>query len=296
MAEPSLNAIRSFEAAGRHLSFSRAAQELNVTPGAVSRLVAELERTLGAPLFRRLHRRLELTETGAAYLPPVTDALERLRAATRQISARPRGDRLSLSMLPTFAMRWFMPRLPDFQRRHPGIAVEVTVADRLVDLSAEPIDMQIRMGRGPWPGLWAEKLLEETVILVAAPALLAEKPLRRPADLRRHSLMVHSTRPQAWRDWLAATAIKLNDKPKHGPSFEHFFMSIDAAINGLGLALVPDFMVREDLRHGRLAEPLPDHRQKRREGYWLVHRLGREREPAIRAFRDWVAEQARSNS
>lgn len=285
---PSLNALRAFAIAGRHLSFTRAAEELHVTQGAVSRLVKQLEADLGVSLFRRGPRGLELTEAGTAYLPPLTEAFERMQAATRLImrSGRP-ANRLAITMLPTFAMRWFMPRLADFHQLNPEIAVDVTSADRPVDFATEPVDVGIQYGSGPWPDdLHAEFLFAETVTLVASPALLKRKPLHKAEDVKRHTLLMHSTRPDAWGEWFTAAGLK--GSAGRGPAFEHFFMSIEAAVNGLGLALVPDFFVVQELRDGRLVEPLPKLRLQRPGGYYLLCLKGREREPAIRAFRNWL--------
>jgi LysR family glycine cleavage system transcriptional activator len=285
---PSLNALRAFAVAGRHLSFTRAAEELHVTQGAVSRLVKQLEADLGVSLFSRGPRGLELTEAGAAYLPPLADAFERMQAATRLImrSARP-ANRLAITMLPTFAMRWFMPRLADFHQLNPDIAVDVTSADRPVDFASEPVDVGIQYGSGQWAeSLHAEFLFPETVTLVASPALLKRRPLAGPDDVKRHTLLMHSTRPDAWTEWFAAAGLK--GAAGKGPAFEHFFMSIEAAVNGLGLALVPDFFVTQELRDGRLVEPLPALRLQRPGGYYLLCLKGREREAAIRAFRNWL--------
>lgn len=285
---PSLNALRAFAVAGRHLSFTRAADELHVTQGAVSRLVKQLEADLGVSLFSRGPRGLELTEAGAAYLPPLSEAFERMQAATRLImrSTRP-ANRLAITMLPTFAMRWFMPRLADFHQLNPEIAVDVTSADRPVDFATEPVDVGIQYGSGQWPDeLHAEFLFPETVTLVASPALLKRKPLHKPEDVKRHTLLTHSTRPDAWPEWFAAAGLK--GSANRGPAFEHFFMSIEAAVNGLGLALVPDFFVVQELRDGRLVEPLPKLRLQRPGGYYLLCLKGRERDPAIRAFRNWL--------
>ncbi|QDO97462.1 transcriptional regulator GcvA [Ferrovibrio terrae] len=285
---PSLNALRAFVAAGRHLSFTRAADELHVTQGAVSRLVKQLEEDLGVSLFSRGPRGLELTEAGGAYLPPLTEAFERMLAATKLImrSTRP-ANRLAITMLPTFAMRWFMPRLADFHQLNPEIAVDVTSADRPVDFASEPVDVGIQYGSGNWSAeLHAEFLFPETVTLVASPALLKSKALRKPDDVKRHVLLTHSTRPEAWAEWFASAGLK--GSAGKGPAFEHFFMSIEAAVNGLGLALVPDFFVVQELRDGRLVEPLPEFRLRRPGGYYLLCLKGREREPAIRGFRNWL--------
>lgn len=287
---PSLNALRAFAVTGRHLSFTKAAEELHVTQGAVSRLVQQLEADLGVTLFRRSPRGLALTEAGAAYLPPLSDAFDRMIAATRLVarSSRP-ANHLAITMLPTFAMRWFMPRLADFQRLNPDITVDVTSADRPVDFAHEPVDVGIQYGSGHWPEeLTAEFLFPETVVLVASPALLKGKPIKKPEDVKRHTLLTHSTRPEAWAEWFAATGLKSMASARGGPAFEHFFMSIEAAVNGLGLALVPDFYVTAELRDGRLVEPLPGHRVQRPGGYYLLHLKTRDRDPAIRAFRTWL--------
>lgn len=285
---PSLNGLRAFVVAGRHLSFTRAAEELHVTQGAVSRLVQQLETDLGVTLFHRSPRGLALTEAGAAYLPPLSDAFERMTAATKLVarSGRP-ANHLAITMLPTFAMRWFMPRLADFQRLNPDITVDVTSADRPVDFAHEPVDVGIQYGSGQWPDeLAAEFLFPETVVLVASPALLKGKPIRKPEDVKRHTLLTHSTRPEAWAEWFSIAGLK--GSASRGPAFEHFFMSIEAAVNGLGLALVPDFYVTGEMRDGRLVEPLPAHRVSRPGGYYLLHLKTRERDPAIRAFRNWL--------
>lgn len=287
---PSLNALRAFAVAGRHLSFTKAAEELHVTQGAVSRLVQQLETDLGVTLFRRSPRGLALTEAGAAYLPPLADAFERMIAATKLVarSGRP-ANHLAITMLPTFAMRWFMPRLADFHRLNPEITVDVTSADRPVDFAHEPVDVGIQYGSGQWPDdLTAEFLFPETVVLVASPALLKGKPIKKPDDVKRHTLLTHSTRPEAWAEWFAAAGLKSASSPRGSPAFEHFFMSIEAAVNGLGLALVPDFYVTAELRDGRLVEPLPGHRVSRPGGYYLLHLKARDRDPAIRAFRSWL--------
>jgi len=261
-----------------------------VTQGAVSRLVQQLETDLGVTLFRRSPRGLALTEAGLAYLPPLSDAFERMTAATRLVarSGRP-PNHLAITMLPTFAMRWFMPRLADFQHLNPDITVDVTSVDRPVDFAHEPVDVGIQYGSGQWPDeLTAEFLFPETVVLVGSPALLKGKPIKKAEDVKRHTLLTHSTRPEAWAEWFAASGLKNTGAPRGGPAFEHFFMSIEAAVNGLGLALVPDFYVTGEIRDGRLIEPLPAHRVSRPGGYYLLHLKARDRDPAIRAFRTWL--------
>jgi len=289
MAEPSLNALRAFAVAARTGSLARAAETLGVTPGAVSRLIRQLETDLGLALYRRTARGIVLTEAGAAYAVPLADAFDRIGAATRAVRRR-REHRLALSLMPTFAMRWLMPRLHRFQGLSPGTAVEVTVSERPVDFAAEPIDLAVRLTAGGWPGATAERLMGETVALVASPALLAMRPIRSAADILDHTLLVHSTRPQAWAEWFGQAGLD-PALIRPGPAFEHFFLSIAAAESGMGLALVPRLFITDDLTRGRLAEPLPI-AVERVESYWIGHAPGRERDPVIATFKAWLKTEA----
>lgn len=286
---PSLNGLRAFAVAARAGSLARAAETLGVTPGAISRLIRQLEADLGLGLYRRTARGIQLTEAGAAYAVPLADAFDRIGAATRAVRRR-HEHRLALSLMPTFAMRWLMPRLHRFQAAHPGIAVEVTVSERPVDFAAEPIDLAVRLGSGAWPGAVAERLMGETVALVGSPALLAGRPVARPADILDHTLLVHSTRPQAWAEWFGRAGLD-PALIRPGPAFEHFFLSIAAAESGMGLALVPRLFIAEDLARGRLVEPLPIV-VERAETYRIGHAPGRERDPVIATFKAWLKTEA----
>ncbi|MBN9524727.1 MAG: LysR family transcriptional regulator [Alphaproteobacteria bacterium] len=288
---PSLNGLRAFAVAARSGSLVRAAETLGVTPGAVSRLIRQLEADLGTGLYRRTARGIELTEAGAAYAVPLADAFDRIGAATRLVRRR-HEHRLALSLMPTFAMRWLMPRLHRFQAAHPGITAEVTVSERPVDFAAEPIDLAVRLGLGNWPGAAAERLMGETVALVASPALLAGRPVTVPADILGHTLLVHSTRPQAWTEWFGAAGLD-PALIRPGPAFEHFFLSIAAAESGMGLALVPRLFIADELARGRLVEPLAI-AVERAESYWIGHAPGRERDPVIATFKTWLRAEASS--
>lgn len=286
---PSLNALRAFAVAARTGSLVRAAETLGVTPGAISRLIRQLEADLGLGLYRRTARGIALTEAGAAYAVPLTEAFDRIGAATRAVRRR-HEHRLALSLMPTFAMRWLMPRLHRFQAAHPGITVEVTVSERPVDFAAEPIDLAVRLGAGPWPAATAEHLMGETVALVASPALLGQRPIAVPADILDHTLLVHSTRPQAWAEWFGVAGLD-SGLIRPGPAFEHFFLSIAAAESGMGLALVPRLFIAEDLARGRLVEPLAVV-VERTESYRIGHAPGRERDPVIATFKAWLKAEA----
>jgi LysR family glycine cleavage system transcriptional activator len=210
---PSLNAVRSFDAAARHLSFTLAARELCVTQGAVSRMVQALEDELGVALFLRMGRNLALTAAGTAYHPHIQGALDRIAAATRSVRQMDGGGVLSVSVLPTFAMRWLVPRLARFQQRHPDILVDITTNERLVNFSTESVDIGVRYGLGHWPDTEATLFLHEDVGVFCAPTLLQHgPPLRSPADLAAHRLLQHRTRPGAWGHYFAACKL-----PPPGP-------------------------------------------------------------------------------
>jgi LysR family glycine cleavage system transcriptional activator len=288
---PSLNAVRSFDAAARHLSFTLAARELCVTQGAVSRMVQALEAELGVALFLRLGRNLELSSAGAAYHPLIMDALERIAAATRSVRHLDGGGVLSISVLPTFAMRYLVPRLPKFQQKHPDILVDITTAERLVNFVNEPIDVGIRYGRGQWPNTEATLFMPEDVGVFCAPSLLQQgPPLRGPKDLSGHRLLQHSTRPEAWARYFAANDLAPPDLTR-SPAFEHFFMIIEATAAGMGVAVLPEFLVADELASGRLVRPY-DATFRNEGAYYIVHAPGAGRTRKIRLVKEWLLEEA----
>ncbi|KGM32982.1 transcriptional regulator [Inquilinus limosus MP06] len=290
---PSLNGVRSFAAAGRHLNLTAAAQELGVTQGAVSRAVQALEVELGTPLFRRIGRGIELTPAGAAYHARVTDALAQIAAATRALRRPEREGILSLSVLPTFALRWLVPRLPRFHERHPDIQVDLSASEELIDFGADPVDLALRNGTGGWPGAEATLLMNETVGVFCAPDL--QRRIAAPADLRHHRLLVHTTRSAAWADYFAS--LGLGPPEVSGfPGFEHFFMLAEAAAAGMGLALLPLFLARADVAAGRLVQPL-GHTMRPASAYYLLHAPGQGSLRKIRLFRQWLqAEVAQADA
>lgn len=288
---PSLNAVRSFDAAARHLSFTRAARELCVTQGAVSRMVQALEAELGVALFLRLGRHLALTPAGAAYHPHIMDALDRIAAATRSIKHMDGGGVLSISVLPTFAMRWLVPRLPRFQQQHPDILIDITTNERLVNFSTEPIDIGIRYGLGQWPNTEATLFMHEDVAVFCSPVLLQRgPPLRAPADLAAHRLLQHSTRAGAWARYFAACALAPPDLSQ-SPAFEHFFMVIEATAAGMGVALLPQFLATDELASGRLVRPY-EQTLRNEQAYYVVHAPGAGRTRKIRLVKQWLLEEA----
>lgn len=289
---PSLNAVRSFDAAARHLSFTLAARELCVTQGAVSRMVQALESELGVALFLRLGRNLKLTPAGAAYHPHIMDALDRIAAATRSIKHMDGGGVLSISVLPTFAMRWLVPRLPRFQQQYPDILADITTNERLVNFSTEPIDIGIRYGLGQWPNTEAMLFMHEDVALFCSPTLLQSgPPLRGPEDLAAHRLLQHSTRAEAWARYFAACGLTPPDLSQ-SPAFEHFFMVIEATAAGMGVALLPQFLVADELASGRLVRPY-ERTLRNEQAYYIVHAPGAGRTRKIRLVKEWLLEEAK---
>ncbi len=300
---PPLNALRAFEAAARHASFARAADELHVTPAAVSHQVKALEAILEVRLFRRLPRGLVLTEAGRAYLPGLSDGFDRLARATERLMARGRAGRLTVSVLPSFAARWLVPRLADFRRRHPDLDVHVYAATERVDFARSEVDIGLRYGRGGWPGLHAEVFLTEDVYPVCSPALRdgdpalrdGDPPLREPADLRRHTLLhdseVNPDEPWiGWGPWLVQFGLDDID-PDRGPSFSDSNMLMEACAAGQGVAIGRDSLVEEPLRTGRLVRPFP-HSRLADYRYYIVGPPAAFEKPKVQLFRDWLFEMA----
>lgn len=303
---PSLNALRAFEAAARHLSFSRAAEELHVTQGAISRQIRALETYLGVPLFRRLTRALQLTEHGEQYLPAMRDAFDRMEQATLRIVSSREGGILTVSVLPTLAMRWLIPRLPRFTEAHPDIEVRMITSIRPVSFSREDVDLAIRVGlpadhpdrpAGPridltmaedWTGVRADWLMPDVLIPVCSPTLFERSPpLHRPEDLRSHTLLHTATRARAWPDWLSAVGVNGIDA-EAGPAYGHFFMTLQAATEGRGVALVPKVLVLSDLAAGHLVAPFGAAVESAG-SYYLLCRQHQWDLAKIRAFREWLS-------
>ncbi len=287
---PPLNALRAFEAAARHLSFTRAADELNVTQAAISHQVKGLEERLGIALFRRLNRALLLTDAGQAYLPAIHDAFDRIAEATARLTAHDRAGVLTVSVLPSFAAKWLVPRLGRFRDAHPDIDVHIAPSDRLTDFAREDVDLAIRYGKGEWPGLRADRMLTEEIFPVCSPRLL-EGPhrLRTPADLRRHTLL-HDDMRIDWRLWLLAAGVDGVDASR-GPSFTDSSMVIQAAVGGQGVALGRSALAAADLAAERLVKPF-DISLPAAMAYYVVCPVATAGHPKIAAFREWVIAEA----
>src|ERR1700758_180537 len=283
---PPLNAIKAFEAAARLGSFTRAADELNVTHGAVSRQTPRLEDWLSIRLFLRTSRNAVPTEAGTELLAEAGPALDRLAAVSRQMQTRARArGLLHVSALPTFAMRWLIPRLPDFQRDHPGLELRIVTASTPVEQFRMDVDAVIS---GPsWqPGWVGTRFLGEVRLPVLSPELMRKLPLRAPADLERHTLLHSATLREAWPRWMAAAHVP-DLTPARDQVFEHFYFAIQAALEGLGVVMGPLALISEELRAGRLLAPIREPVLKTH-GYFFYVPQATSDAPAIVAIRSWL--------
>ena len=287
---PPLAALRAFEAAARHLSFTRAADELHVTQTAISHQIRGLEERLGVRLFRRLPRGLVLTDEAQRYLPAVRDAFARLEAATAELLARRTGGPLTASVLPSFAAKWLVPRLGRFRAANPDIDLRISTSQHLVDFAREDVDIGLRMGRGHYPGLRVDRLFGETLVPVCSPALLAgEAPLRRPQDLKHHVLL-HEDDETGWRLWLELAGVEGVDV-SHGLTFTDAAMSVQAAAEGQGVALARTALAAWDIAAGRLVRPF-DVSMPHDLAYYLVCPEASAERPRIAAVRAWLLGEA----
>jgi len=284
---PSLNALKAFEAAGRLSSVTAAADALAVTPSAISRQVRQLEEDLDLQLFRRSRTGLVLTEPGTALLAGLSDGFQRIAQAVDAVRPRPESPVVTVSMLSTFAMRWLLPRLGTFNATHPEIEVRLSTSVELVDLARGDIDCAIRFGQGHWPGLIADRLFAERLTAVCSPGLLARGPtLERPEDLAQHTLLHARLRSDHWRIWLHAAGLDQIDS-RAGPVFETRNFVIQAALQGLGVAVIDPALVGDELASGRLVQPFP--RILALEGaYFLVRHPSKAKLKRVAAFREWL--------
>ena len=292
---PPLNALRAFETAARHMNFSRAADELSVTPGAVSQQIQNLEDYVGAPLFKRTPKGLLLTDAAQTALPALREAFDRLGEAASLLTAAVDGRRVTVSAAPSFAAKWLVPRLGRFEAAHPEVDVWLSAGMELVDFASGEVDVAIRYGSGRYPGLEVQRLMSETVIPVASPELLAERARDSPEDLAHHVLL-HDGSPDAdescpdWQMWLTARGIRGVDGAR-GPRFNQSSLVIEAAMNGRGVALAKRALAQADIDAGRLIAPLQiatavDF------AYYVVHPKAKGRLSQVKAFVKWLGEEA----
>lgn len=287
---PTLNALKAFEAAARHESFTRAAEELCVTQGAVSHQVKALEAELGVKLFNRERQRLIITEAGSTYLIVVRDAFDRIAAGTERLLQRQRGGVLTVSTSPNFAAKWLIHRLGRFAEAHPEIDLRVSASLHHVDFAREDIDLAIRHGDGTAPGLHVTRLCAERLFPVCSPKLLnGRDPLRGPSDLHRLNLL-HVNNRQDWNQWLDYAGVK-NVSLSRGPVLNQASMAIDAAVDGQGVALARTALAAWDLIGGRLVR-LFDVAMPVSYAYWIVCPTAAAKLPKIVAFTEWLLAEA----
>lgn len=292
MLLPSLNGLRAFEAVARLSSFTLAAEELNVTQTAVSHQIRRLEEQLGLKLFIRQHRTLTLTQEAEDYLPLVRGAFEDLRRATRKLRRTENEGRLTVSTTASLATKWLVSRVAAFQDAHPGLEVRITTSNHLVDFRREEVDIAVRYGHGHWPGLRANWLMADRIFPVCAPALLrGGEPLREPADLARHTLLHTSTYRDDWRLWLTAAGLPQSVAARRGLTFDMGFLAIQAAIEGLGVAMGRLHLVEADMEAGRLVAPF-DTVLPQEAGYYVVSPEVDADTSKITLFRDWLIASA----
>lgn len=288
---PPLNVLRVFDSAARHLSFTKAAEELFVTQAAVSHQIKTLEEFLGLKLFRRRNRSLLLTEEGQSYYLDIKEIFSSINEATRKLLARSAKGALTVSLSPSFAIQWLVPRLSGFNQAYPGIDVRIQAVDREEDKLADDVDVAIFYGRGNWTGLRTDRLYAEYLIPVCAPSLLTgEKPLKTPSDLIYHTLL-HDTSRRDWQAYVRQLEIQNQINVQQGPIFSHSSMVIQAAVHGQGVALVNNVMARSEIESGRLVRPFQDVLVSKN-AFYLVCQDSQAELGKIAAFRQWILSQA----
>jgi LysR family glycine cleavage system transcriptional activator len=294
---PPLNALKAFEAAGRHLSFTKAAAELNVTPAAVSHQVKALEELLQVPLFRRLTRALRLTAAGQAALPALSQGFDKLAQGVEQMRAHCEAGLLTISVSPSFGAMWLVPRLEHFGSRHPEIEIRIDGTDRRVDLARGDADVALRYGPGGYTGVRVDYLFNQVNTPVCSPALLdGALPLNQPGDLRHHTLLHVEWKDAeaSWRMWLLAAGLADID-PTRGPQFSMESMAVQAALDGHGVALIGDILAADELAAGRLVRPFdPGLSTPLAFSYYLLSAKDSTEQPKVGAFRNWLLAETRA--
>ncbi|MBX3666209.1 MAG: transcriptional regulator GcvA [Burkholderiales bacterium] len=282
---PPLNSIRAFEAAARHESFSRAAAELSVTHGAISKQVAILEDRLGLGLFRRNPGGVVLTDAGRAYQAEIAEALDRIAAATSRVSRQGFPDALDISAPPTFTIQWLVPRLSRFQIRYPLLETRLSTRRESVNVALRSADVVIRRGPETWKGVHSRLVLRETITPVCHPRLSAR--LRSVSDLRQQVWLHAEARPSDWKTWLDIAGVP-ELAPKRLSRFDHSALALEAAADGMGIAMGPLSMIGGELHSGVLCMPFPK-LVARTPGYYVICRKDRESDAKVRQFCEWLA-------
>lgn len=285
---PSTSMLMAFEASARNGSFTGAAQELNLTQGAISRQVSALEEQLGVKLFERIKKSIKLTEVGESYADEIAVALRTIRNASLNAVSDTQGQTLNLAILPTFGMRWLMPRFPDFLEKNPQITVNFTSKLSPFDFSSENLHSAIHFGHSDWPNTDGTFLMNEEAVPVASPSLIGDHTIQEPEELNHIPLLHLETRPNAWSDWFKQNDMAPpNDK---GMVLEQFSMVTQAAVAGLGVAILPHFLINTELERGEL-EILINVPLKNSAGYYLITPKTHTSYAPVNALKTWLLEQ-----
>lgn len=299
---PGLQTLKAFDAAQRHLSFTRAAHELNVTPAAVSHQIKELEEQLGVALFHRTSRNMQLTRQGEILRPAITDALEGLARAVQRIRQFDNPKQVRVTTSPSIASKWLVPRIDRFLESEPGADVRIDVSSALLDFERDDVDIALRFGEGNYPGLMVEKLFQETVFPVCSPKLLENaRPLKEPRDILQFTLIhIDWESPGAvwpnWRMWMKAAGVT-DFNNNAGLHFGQTSLAVQAALDGHGVALGDSTLVDDDLKAGRLVRLFElSLRGPAQFAYHLIMRRDALNRPILKAFHDWVMAEARASS
>ena len=287
---PSMTALQCFEAAARHLSFTRAAEELHLTQSAVSKQVAQLEEMLHHHLFLRIRRRLQLTPAGALYLAEVNKILTQLDMSSRYVQTYgERTEVLKVATQPSFGVRWLIPGLKGFGKRHPNIHLDIRNEMEPFALLQGSADVVFFFGQGTWPGATCVELFGEQVVPVCAPELLAGRTLADATALAELVLLQSTSRPEAWHEWFREQGLQ-TDNSYHGPRFDTFYMALSAAQAGCGVALVPQYLAARELADGSLVVPW-DHAMRSPGSHYLAFAEHAAEVPKVRALVEWIKEQ-----
>lgn len=287
---PSTTALVSFEAAARHESFTKAAEELSLTQGAICRQIASLEEFLNVELFRRSRRGVKLTEAGLSYSRRVATQLDAVERDTLSVMGHQGANVIELAVVPTFGTQWLLPRLKDFQHQHPDVTINLTNRTRPFLFADTEFDAAIYFGDADWPGTESHRLMSENPMPVCSPALLNNSKQLSAGDLADMPLLQQTTRPYAWRQWFSAMGISVV-RDMTGPRYELFSMLAQAAMHDMGVALIPPFLIQRELSENRLVIANP-HALSSLKAYHLMIPERKVESASLKAFRDWLVHQA----
>jgi len=289
---PPLNALRAFESAARHLSITQASNELNVTPGAVSRQVQLLEQYVGVSLLVRGHREISLTPEGAQYYRVVNKSIEKIREATQVLKGGDTRKPLKVRCYTTFAMRWLIPRLSTFHATHPKVKVILTTSLEMVNFKREDLDCAVRLGDGKWADVNSYRLVSNILVPVCSPSLAKLGPkLKKPTDLRHFNLLHSIARADDWKYWLESCGAADKVDAYSGLTYQSSAMVYSAALEGHGIAMAQLFLVEDDLKAGKLVRPFPESVDMGDYTYYLLTPSGRKETTHMKQFRLWLLEQ-----